>query len=155
MVAINIRKPFTRERFALTIEGESLTKQSHKRECDVNLIIKQYNKTGAINHLVKMEARYGEMTGLDFHTAMNIVAEGQSAFEALPSEIRKRFRNDPAQFLDFCADPKNNQELIDLKLATPELVKKLHTADGAIATPPSGDSPSVENPAEPAEQPAG
>jgi len=45
------------------------TEQFHKKECDVNLIIQKYDKTGLIDHVSKFEANFGDMTGQDFKTA--------------------------------------------------------------------------------------
>ena len=36
----------------------SLTKQSFTKECDINNIMKKYQKTGAIDHVNKHEASY-------------------------------------------------------------------------------------------------
>lgn len=47
----------------------------------------------------------------DFQEAMFIVAQGKSMFEELPGEIRKRFSNDPAQFLGFVQNPDNMDEM--------------------------------------------
>jgi len=35
---------------------------------------------------------------------------------ALPSDVRKRFSNDPAELIDFLADKKNDEEAIKLGL---------------------------------------
>lgn len=37
-------------------------------------------------------------------------------FDTLPSKLRLRFGNDPAEFLSFVEDPANDQEMIDLGL---------------------------------------
>ena len=45
---------------------------------------------------------------------MNIVIEAQENFSELPAHIRKRFGNDPEQFLDFVTDENNKDEAIRL-----------------------------------------
>lgn len=92
-------------------------KQSFKDECDINRIMAKYQRSGVITWLNSAEAQYGDMTGFDFLEAMNVVAKGNEAFAALPSSIRKRFSNDPAEFLQFMADPENTAEAIKLGLA--------------------------------------
>jgi len=96
----------------------SLTKQSFTKECDINNILKKYQKTGAIDHVNKHEASYGYASSDDFTASMAIVAKGETMFNDLPSSIRNKFENDPAQFLDFVQDEKNIKEMQELGLAT-------------------------------------
>lgn len=95
------------------------TKQEFKKDCDINRIVAKYQKTGIIDHARKFSGEYAFATGLDFQAAMELVKNGEEMFAALPSSLRNRFANDPAQFLDFVQDPANAQELVDLGLADP------------------------------------
>lgn len=106
-----------RRRVQTEIIGESMTKQAHKRECDINHIMSKFQKTGIIEHQRSHGPQYMEVNSIDFHQAMNLVAEAQEMFEDLPSQIRKRFGNDPAAFLDFVQDEGNLEEMYDLGLA--------------------------------------
>ena len=115
-MTLEIRKPYTQIRVQTVPEGESLTEQSHKKECDINNIMRKYQKTGAITHQNKHEAEYGFATGQTFLDAMLTVTKGQQMFDELPSSIRNKFYNDPAQFLDFVQDPANKQELMEMGL---------------------------------------
>ena len=101
-----------------TCTGPSLTKQSFTKECDINNILKKYQKTGAIEHVNKHEASYGYASSNDFTASMEIVQRGQTMFEELPSSIRTKFENNPALFLDFVQDEKNIKEMQELGLAT-------------------------------------
>lgn len=92
------------------------TEQHHKEMCDVNNIIKKYDKTGIIGHVSKFEAKFGDFTGLDFKDANDLVIEAKQSFSMLPSKIRKRFRNSPEEFLKFFEDPNNRDEAIQLGL---------------------------------------
>ena len=47
---------------------------------------------------------------------MNQIIAAQEAFNSLPSDIRKKFDNDPAEFLEFVSDEKNNDEMIQMGL---------------------------------------
>ncbi|WNK12812.1 MAG: internal scaffolding protein [Microvirus sp.] len=97
------------------------TKQSHLAECDINTIMKQYSQTGQIKH-ISAQAQAGRYLDLpdniDFQEAMNIIRDGENAFASLPSKTRDRFGNDPANFLEFMADPHNAPEAIKMGLAT-------------------------------------
>ena len=92
------------------------TEQSHKKECDVNQIIKKYDKTGLIQHVSRFEAKYGDTRGVDFKAAMDLIAGAESSFETLPAKVRKRFKNSPKEMLDFMDDPKNREEAVKLGL---------------------------------------
>lgn len=92
------------------------TEQGHKKQCDVNGIVRKYDRDGLILHVSKFEAKYGDMTGLDFKSAHDKVLHAKESFESLPGEIRKRFRNDPSELLDFMSDPGNRDEAIKLGL---------------------------------------
>jgi len=103
--------------YSTEIKGESLTKQSFTKECDINNIVKKYQKTGALDHVNKHEGSYGFASSDDFTASMEIVAKGTTMFEELPSSIRTKFENDPAKFLDFVQDKNNLEEMQELGLA--------------------------------------
>lgn len=116
---MQIRKPYDPvERVAFVPKGETMTKQSMSAECDINNIMAKYEKTGIINHARTIEGRYGDFVGApEFHEAMNQVLRAEAMFAELPSSLRKRFGNDPAEFLAFAQDPANQEEIYDLGLA--------------------------------------
>lgn len=96
----------------------SMTKQEFRDECDINVILKGYQKGRAITHLNKYEGRFEDVADAPlFHEAQNIILKAQAMFDDLPSAVRDRFGNDPAQFLEFVHDAKNEQELVDMGLA--------------------------------------
>ena len=113
---MEIRKPYTREAVQIDAGGESRTKQSFKKECDINLIMAKYQKTGAITHFNKHQQNYGMADGQTFQDAMNLVCEAQEMFNDLPSSIRSRFGNDPAAFLDFVQNEENADEMARMGL---------------------------------------
>lgn len=117
------------------------TKQSFKDEMDINHIVKRFLKTGVLEFTRKNEPRYGDTTGIEFQAAMQTVAEAKSMFNDLPSELRARFENEPAQFLDFIQDENNYDEARKLGLLNPEAVAARATAAAAAAArealPPS------------------
>lgn len=116
----------------------SMTKQSFKAECDINNILKQYRVTGQIAHIAN-NARQGAYEDLpdpvDFQDAMNLVLEAQNSFASLPSKVRDRFGNDPAEFLAFMGDPANATEIEALGLTTQR------PAPEAPPSPPPPESP--------------
>lgn len=102
----------------LNQEGEvTMTHQSFKNECDINLIISKFEKTGLIEHVNKVHGNYGDfIDSVDYQYCMNQVLEARESFSSLPSKIRKRFDNDPRLFLEFAQDERNRDEMIELGL---------------------------------------
>lgn len=97
----------------------SMTKQEFKRECDINNIVKQFQATGMVQH-VNARAKEGAYidlpSDLDFQNSVEVVRQAQASFMSLPSKIRDRFGNDPAQFLNFMSNPANLEEAQQLGL---------------------------------------
>ena len=50
-----------------------------------------------------------------------MILNAEAMFEELPLEIKKRFDNDPAKLVEFCNDPKNLEEAIEIGLAPASL----------------------------------
>lgn len=98
-------------------KGVSLTKQSFKDECDINVLMRRYEKTGLVDHVNTHQGNYGDFINApDFHSAMNQIMAAEDMFMSLPSRIRARFANDPAAFLEFAQDPSNAEEMQSLGL---------------------------------------
>lgn len=115
----------------------SMTKQSFVAQCDINNILKAFKVTGQVTHLAAARARYEDLPeGLDFQDALNSVISAQAAFAGLPSNVRTRFGNDPALYLEFMADPSNEPEAIALGLATKRAIDA-SKGPQAPSTPPA------------------
>jgi len=107
-----------RPRFSKRFYKPSLAKQEFKEECDINVLMKRYQKTGLFPHPAHAGTpRYVSNIGMpDYQEAVAIVKKAEEEFAGLNSELRKRFDNDPAKFLSFVNDPANADELVKLKL---------------------------------------
>lgn len=108
----------------LSFEGvESRTKQEFKDECNMNIIMDNWLKTGR----VPVNARppqYGDFTLVsDYKTAVDAVHEAEARFGELPSKVRERFGNDPQLLLDFMDDPACEEEAIELGLLPKEALE--------------------------------
>jgi len=101
------------------ITGElqtSRTKQSFAEESEINNILARYEKTGVIEH-VKNHGGYADMpSGLDYHEALQMTIDAQTAFEDLPAQIRREFDNDPYKFLEFVENSDNVERMAELGL---------------------------------------
>lgn len=97
-------------RVTITFTGQGRTKQSFKEECDINNLMAKYLRTGRMEHVNQALPRFECVSGHDFQSAQNLIANAASMFEDIPSTIRARFDNDPGKLLDWVHDPKNAQE---------------------------------------------
>jgi len=116
--------------------GESLTHQSMKDECDINRIMLKWQKTGVIDHAKTFEGQYADFTHVtgDYQEHMNAVIQANEMFGTLPSTVRKRFNNDPGEFLEFVGDPDNLEEMQRLGLSKTPLSEPSEVVDDP--TPP-------------------
>lgn len=107
-----------RRRQSMSFVGcKSRTKQEFLAESDINNIIKRYRVTGFVRQL-PLEPIYGDFSNIpSYQESLNVVIRGQEAFAKLPSDLRTKFDNDPARFLEFMSDPKNEEEIYKLGLA--------------------------------------
>jgi len=107
---------------------ESLTLQSEKDESDINTIVKRFGLTGELPEGVRPPT-YGDFTQVfDFQSAQNALVAARESFMEMPADVRYRFKNDPQEFVDFCSNPDNLDEMRKLGLAVP-----------AKVTPPAPD----------------
>lgn len=133
----------------------SRTKQSFKDSCDINKIIKGYDKNGLITHLNEQMPQYHDMVhdgiigghAMDFHQAMNFVKNAEAAFAELPAELRKQFKNDPEEFLRFVDDPANQEAMVEMGLASERAIEA-HGEQGTDGgtLPPAGETKASEAP---------
>jgi len=137
-----------KRKVSITFEGVGKTQQQFKDECDINTIMARYQQTGLIESFNQKQPRYIDCSGADYQEAMQVVAAANSMFQDLPSQIRNRFDNDPAQFLEFAQNPENLPEMAEMGLARPDYQKQGGTSQPAATsqpTPPSA-TPQPQNP---------
>lgn len=113
-------------RVVCSFYAPSLTQQHFRDECDINQIMKRYRETGLlVDPMQRATAKpqFGDFsTEFDFMQAQNIIATARENFDALPSNIRERFGNNPASMLAFMEDEGNYDEAVKLGIvqARPE-----------------------------------
>lgn len=143
---IKMKNGKTRRRVSLDFTGESSrTKQAFKDECDVNQILAKYNKTQQLNHVNSISGHYGDFTNAtDYQTSLNAVMDANERFMGLSAQVRAKFNNNPAQFIDFMSNDQNYEEalnlgLLDSQKAQAYLEKK--SQPQSQPTPPKKGSP--------------
>lgn len=130
------------EESGLRCEDPSLAVQSARDEVDINTIVRRFGLTGQLPEDLRAPT-YGDFVGVnDYHSAMNAVAKANEAFEEMPAEVRARFQNDPAEFVAFCSDEKNRDEMKKLGLLAPQAAV-VQAAGDALAGQPGGSVPPV------------
>lgn len=103
---------------ALRCQDVSRTKQADKDSADINVIMRKFGVTGVPPVNVRAPT-FGDFTGggiVDFHTAMNVIAQTRESFDSVDAHVRARFHNDPQEFVAFCSDPSNADEMVKLGL---------------------------------------
>ncbi len=119
-----------------------LTKQSFKKETDINTIMAKFVKTGIItpDALAKRQGTFADVSEIgDFHECLMQIDAAKAAFMTLGPQLRSRFHNEPAELLDFCKNPENKEEAIELGIISkPE----------PTATPPETPPETPETPTE-------
>lgn len=95
------------------------TQQNFKEQCDVNEIMKRFERTGVLDHLNEYQGNYGDFIEVpqSFHEAVNQVLSAQDMFMTIPARIRAEFNNDPGVFIEFVSDPNNIDRMIEMGLA--------------------------------------
>lgn len=115
--------------------GASRTLQSHKDECDINNIMRQWTKTGVITHGSSKQPVYGDVFDIpDYQSHLNQILAADEAFQALPAEVRKVFDNDPAKFVEGIDKPEHQEILTKLGI-----LKKPEETDDEPDNDPPGE----------------
>lgn len=102
----------------------SMTKQSFRDGTKVDVILRQYatkgvdpNNVGLFQKSVATTAQFGVADmARDYQAQLNQVVRVKSYFESLPARLRDFFRHDPAQMLEYMADPENREKCIEMGL---------------------------------------
>lgn len=96
----------------------SKTQQHFKDEHDINNIMKKYLKQGiSYNQLPNPSGIYGDFSNVkDYQNSLQTIIDADQAFLTIPSNIRKKFDNDPQKLFEFLNDKKNYEEAVKLGL---------------------------------------
>lgn len=109
-----------RHRVQTQFTGPSMADGSMKAECDVNLIMAKAKRGIAPTHVKQRPAFFADVSEYpDLGEAMEAVALAREEFERFPSDIRKRFGNDPRALVGWLSDKNNDQEAVRLGLKVP------------------------------------
>lgn len=128
-------------------EDPGLTDQSQAADADVNHILKRALAAGVLPGQ-DIPRIYADVSNApDYQAAQELIANAHSQFNALNAQARKKFNNNPAEFLAFVEDPKNAKELVDLGLA---VLTPSHPVPDPKAGQPEANKPVLEVNSQPA-----
>lgn len=110
-----IRKPFKRYRSTAPIGGPSVTKQSFKEDCDVNVIVNKFMSGGELTHLNRLAPQFGDVSSaVDLQAALELVEDAWEEFERLPARVRSACDNSPVNFEHMISSEEGRAELARL-----------------------------------------
>lgn len=117
---MKIRSRYDHEgtRTTVTCKTPSMAFQSEKDDTMIEAYLRRYRATGFLGDPQrKAAATFGDFSGLeDYQTLQNKMCAVKEHFEALPSNIRRFFGDEPANFVNFVTNPSNFQKAIDMGL---------------------------------------
>jgi len=104
----------------LACKDPSLTQQHFADDADINNILARFQKTGLLTDPLNPPSnrpQFGDFShDFNYQEAQNTIAYANQAFMELPSGLRKRFNNDPAELLAFLEQEENRDAAISLGL---------------------------------------
>lgn len=129
-----------RVKVTLRCDDDSLTKQEFLPDTDVKTLMDRFMQTG--QRQVAVEPTYGDATVFpeSFQDAMEIVAQTHEAFDALPSQLRNFFENDPSNYLRALQSEEGRQAITDHGVDLPDIFAA-QAVEGSEMPFPQSDPP--------------
>ena len=129
-----------RKRSGISFDGtELVTKQAFKDDCDINAIMRRWDKTGQVPMAAGRVGYYGDFANAeDYHTSLCKIRNADAEFLNLPAHVRDRFENDPARLIEFLEDPENRSEAEELGIVSPGSGGS-EPSEPSSSPPPGGD----------------
>lgn len=94
----------------------TLTQQHDEHDSNINNIVATYMRTGELKTHNKPPLTEDFSMITSVQDAMDLLVEAKTAFMEQPANVRARFNNDPALFVEFCSDENNRDEMRKLGL---------------------------------------
>lgn len=127
--------------------GDGRTKQSFKKECDINNIVARIRK-GDAELPAQAKQVFADVSGVpDYLEMRNRIAAADELFAALPSRVRRALNNDPARLVELSSTAEGVEQLAAMGLKRPQEAAPPKAEPPAAPTPPSSSSkPSASQP---------
>lgn len=130
------------EKQGIIFKEPTMTIQSEKDNCDINVIMNRYATCGTPlpYRTDGVEPVYADVSELgDYMENYQRCKQAEEMFNSLPSALRKELDNNPANLLPFIQDEKNKERCYEYGLLNKPVVKVPQIAPVAPSVP-SGDS---------------
>lgn len=106
----------SRRRVRKVFSKPSLTQQSFKQECDLNVLMSRFKKNCGVDYLTRyngyMSGQFGDFSEVvDYRSALEQLQKAEEVFMSMPAKARAYFQNDCALFLDALHDSSRVEEL--------------------------------------------
>jgi hypothetical protein len=99
----------------------SATQQQFADECDINNILKQYERTGLVTGNQAIARYIDAAAAPDFQDMLHTRMEVTDCFDQLPLNLKQHFGN-ADNFVDFISNSENHDEAVRLGLIPAPLV---------------------------------
>lgn len=131
------------EKQGIIFKEPTMTIQSEKDNCDINVIMNRYATCGTPlpYRADGVEPVYADVSELgDYMENYQRCKQAEEMFNSLPSALRKELDNNPANLLPFIQDEKNKERCYEYGLLNKPVVEVPQTTPVAPSVP-SGNSP--------------
>lgn len=131
------------EKQGIVFKEPTMTIQSEKDNCDINVIMSRYATCGTPlpYRTDGVEPVYADVSELgDYMENYQRCKQAEEMFNSLPSALRKELDNNPANLLPFIQDEKNKERCYEYGLLNKPVVEVPQTTPVAPSVP-SGNSP--------------
>lgn len=92
---------------------ETLVQQHFVQEQDINTIVARFGVTGALPLGPDGPAVYGDFSGItDYDSALETIERAEASFMSLPAEVRDRFKNNPANLINWANEARDEEEFM-------------------------------------------
>jgi hypothetical protein len=135
------------EKQGIIFKEPTMTIQSEKDNCDINVIMNRYATCGTPlpYRTDGVQPVYADVSELgDYMENYQRCKQAEEMFNALPSALRKELDNNPANLIPFIQDKKNESRCIEYGLINKPIVeapKAPVVVNSNPANPVSGDAP--------------
>jgi len=138
---------------AEVLKRERRVKSEFKDECDINLIMARYRKTGILPESARSAAaRYGDFGQVpDFMQMQEKLIAANALFDSLPAAVRKQFNNDPGEFISASNTREGRELMVKLGLGKEAVSSPLEASSSSGGGQPPKTSPKADR--EPNEAP--
>lgn len=114
------------EKQGIIFKEPTMTIQSEKDNCDINVIMNRYATCGTPLPVRSdgVEPMFADVSELgDYMENYNRCKQAEEMFNALPSALRKELDNNPANLLPFIQDEKNKERCYEYGLINKPVVE--------------------------------